>query len=365
MTGTLRVAVIGATGNVGTEVVRALSADPDVDSVLGIARRMPVDWFPQKVSWTTADIAEGDLTALFRGADAVVHLAWAIQPSRDARTLYRINVLGSRNVFASAVAAGVPSLVYASSVGAYGPGPRPAAPDDPVDESWPVTGIRSSFYSRHKAEVERALDELQADHPALRVVRMRPALVFRHGAGSEVRRLFLGPLFPNALLRRGLVPVVPAIRGLRFQCVHGEDVADAYRRAVVSDAAGAFNLAADPVLRIEDQVAGLLGARPFSVSPRAARAAVDLTWRSHLQPTPPGWLDMGMQAPLLRSDRARAELGWEPRVTATEALADVLRGLREGADDPTPPLRHDAGGPGRIGELASGLGRGPGPDRPA
>jgi len=53
--------------------------------------------------------------------------------------------------------AGVPSLVYASSVGAYSRGPK----DRRVDESWPVAGIATCAYSRQKAEVERRLDALE------------------------------------------------------------------------------------------------------------------------------------------------------------------------------------------------------------
>ena len=71
---------------------------------------------------------------------------------------------GSRRVFSAAAAAGVPALVYASSVGAYSPGPK----DRAVDESWPTGGIKTSFYSRHKAEVEQLLDVFEAEHPEVR-----------------------------------------------------------------------------------------------------------------------------------------------------------------------------------------------------
>ena len=81
-----------------------------------------------------------------------------------------MNVEGSRRVFIAAAAAGAPALVYASSIGAYAPGPK----DHGVNESWPTTGIPSSFYSRDKAEVERLLDRFEAEHPAVRVVRLRP-----------------------------------------------------------------------------------------------------------------------------------------------------------------------------------------------
>ena len=163
-----------------------------------------------------------------RGADAVVHLAWLIQPSRDESLTHAVNVDGSRRVFEATARAGVPALVYASSVGAYRPGPK----DGRVAEDWPTTGIPSSFYARHKAEVERLLDGFEEEHPDVRVVRLRPGLIFKRAAASGVRRLFAGPFLPSPLLRRELVPIVPKHPRLRFQAVHSLDVGEAYRLAV-------------------------------------------------------------------------------------------------------------------------------------
>src|SRR4051794_37649179 len=192
----VRVVVTGATGNVGTSVLQALAADPAVDEIVGIARRLPA-WTTDKVRWHSADVASDDLTDVFTGADAVIHLAWLIQPSRDDAELERVNVRGSRRVFEAAAAAGVPRLVHASSIGVYSPGPK----DTPVDESWPREGIPTSFYARHKAAAERALDAVEAAHPGLRAVRLRPALIFKRIAGPEIRRLFGGPFVPAAALR--------------------------------------------------------------------------------------------------------------------------------------------------------------------
>src|SRR5205814_9483756 len=107
-------------------------------------------------------------------------LSWLIQPSRDEEVLRATNVEGSRRVFEAAADASVPTLLYASSVGAYSPGPK----DRAVDESWPTDGVRSSFYARHKAEVERILDGFEARHRGLRVVRLRPGLVFKREAAA-------------------------------------------------------------------------------------------------------------------------------------------------------------------------------------
>jgi nucleoside-diphosphate-sugar epimerase len=347
----MRVVVFGATGNVGTSVLDALAADPQVSSILGVSRRRPGLSKP-KVTWAEADVTRTDLTPLLEGADAVISLAWLIQPSRDERTTWAANVEGSARVFRAAAEAGVGAIVYSSSVGAYSHGPK----DRRVDESWPTGGIPTSFYSRHKAEVERVLDRFEQDHPGLRVVRIRPGLVFKREAASEIRRLFAGPFLPSPLVHRGLIPIVPDIDRLRFQAVHSLDLGEAFRLAVVREVHGAFNVAAEPVLD-PDELGRLLGARPVRIPPGVLRGAASVTWRLRLQPTPPGWLDLALGVPLMDTARARTELGWNPQRGADDALIELLEGLRTSAGTDTPPLSPATGGPLRIREVLTGVGR--------
>jgi nucleoside-diphosphate-sugar epimerase len=346
----MRVVVTGASGNVGTSLLRALATDEAVTSVLGLARRRPgieID----KATWATADVAADDLSSHVRGADVVVHLAWLIQPSHDPFAMWRTNVIGTERVLAAASQAGVRALVCASSVGAYSPGPK----DRQVDESWPTHGVTTSSYSRDKAYQERLLDLFERDHPQVRVVRLRPALTFKKEAASEIRRFFLGPLVPGSLARPEAIPVVPKVRRLRTQAVHADDVAQGYRLAVVGDARGPFNLAAEPVLDA-DAVAAILQARPVRVPAGLLKAGAAATWRLHLQPVSPGWLDLALQSPLMDAGRARAELGWRPTRDATETLQELLAGFREGAGGPTPPLDPQAGGRLRLREFRTGVG---------
>jgi UDP-glucose 4-epimerase len=345
----MKVVVTGATGNVGTSTVRALGQSAEIGEIVGLARRRP-DWSPPKTTWLEANVLNADLAEIFAGADAVIHLAWAIQPSRDAVTLERINVEGSRRVFDAVAAAGVPKLVYASSVGAYSPGPK----DHEVDEDWPTEGTPTSFYSRHKVVVERVLDRFQADNPETRVVRLRPALIFKDEAATEIRRLFVGPFLPSFLLRRGLLFALPRVDRLRFQAVHSEDVGQAYLRAVLADVEGAFNIAAEPPLSPEE-MAERIGVRSFPVPARVVRGLADLSWRMRLQPTPPGWLDMALNVPLMSSERAREQLGWTPRHTSVEALEELVEGMREGRGAKTPPLEADSAG-ARLEDLKTGVG---------
>lgn len=327
--------VTGATGNVGTSVVRQLSEDSRVGSVLGLARRIP-DWSPAKTEWSAVDLASerSDPAGLFAGADAVIHLAWAFQPTHDPATTWRTNVLGSIRVFEAVAAARVPALVHASSVGAYSPGPK----DHAVDESWPTHGWPDAAYCREKAYLERALDTFERERSEVRVVRMRPAFLFKRESASEQRRIFGGRFLPGPLARPELLPFLPDIPGLRVQALHTDDAARAYALAAGSDARGAFNLAAEPPVDVE-LLGELLGTRPVRLPRAAARSAIAAAWGLHLLPASPHLFDAVLRLPLMDCTRARVELGWRPERTATEVLEEFLRGMQRGEGARTEPMK--------------------------
>lgn len=347
----MRVVVVGATGNVGTAVLRRLAtarlageADGALE-VVGVARRLPdVRVAPYDLAlWHTVDVGTTDaverLTAVFRGADAVVHLAWALQPTHDIPVQERTNVTGTANVLEAVARAGVGQVVVASSVGAYR-GVDTDGKRTPVDETWPADGIPTATYSIHKAANERAMDAFAREHPDVVVTRLRPGLVFQRHAAAEIRGLFLGHLVPMSVVRLARFALLPLPYPFVFQAVHADDVADAYWRAVHRRAAGAFNIAAAPVLtppRIA-RALGMLGA--VRVPLRLVRGLVTLTWRLRLQPTDAGWVDIAAGVPVMRTDRARTELGWEARHTSEDALRELVGGLADGANvEASGPLR--------------------------
>lgn len=309
----MRVVVTGASGNVGTALRRVLAAAGA--EVVGIARRVP----PATEGWVSCDLgapaAEVLLTRVFDGADAVVHLAWAIQPATGEPDMRRTNLTGSAHVLRAAERAGVPHLVVASSVAAYTPSSAP------VGEDWPCGGVPGSAYSAQKAELERLLD----GRPG--VARIRPCAVVQPDAGAEFDRWVLSPLVPPALLGRRWLPV-PLWRGLRLQLVHAEDVAEAIRLLLRLRATGAFNVAAEPVLRapeLAEAIGGFLVPVPF----RALVGPAWLAWRAGLQPMHPGWLRLADRAALVDTARLRA-LGWAPRHDPREALESVVAAIAEG-----------------------------------
>ena len=139
----MTVAVTGASGNLGTALLRRLTAPgAGVAQVRGLARRQPPEIAPYAgVRWHQADLgdpsSEEPLAEFLDGVDAVVHLAWALQPGRHPDDLRRVNVDGSRRVVRAAGVAGVRQVVHMSSIGAYAPGEV----GQRVAEDWPTTGI--------------------------------------------------------------------------------------------------------------------------------------------------------------------------------------------------------------------------------
>ena len=335
----MKIAVTGASGNLGSAVLRRLSTG---HQAVGVSRRAPARP-PTGVTWREVDVGSGSapeaLAAAFGGCDAVVHLAWMIQPGHDEALLARTNVTGTRHVLGAAETAGVGQVVVVTSIGAYAPGPDPDPKRPPVDESWPVTGIPTSTYSRQKAEQERLVADAaeRADIPVVTV--LRPALVFQAGAASEIGRLFLGPLVPTRLAGRVRLPFVPLPRDFRFQVVHADDVAEAALTVLAARAPGAFNVATDPVLSPDDLARAVGAHRAVPLPLAVVRAVAELTWRARLQPSEAGWVDLAARSPVM-STAALRPLGWAPRRTAQEALAELVEGLRVGAGDPTYPPLH-------------------------
>ena len=323
----LTIAVTGPTGEVGMPFVRAAEAAPEIGRIRAMARR-PFD--PAEFGWEKTEYRQGDILDreavddLVADVDVVVHLAFIVVEATVGS--HDINVVGSRNVFQATAAAGVPRLVYTSSVAAYG---YPEV-SGPLTEDVEARGTDRHAYSQQKAEVERALAEALAgsrteayvfrpcvvagpDSPAL--IEQLPYVRFEHRVPSRLRAL-LGRL-------PGVRPVLPD-HGVPLQLVHHDDVAAALLEATLGrGAAGVYNLAAEDTVTISD-IAGELGWHSVPVP----RMAVNVT-ATALRRVPPlsveaGWLEAIRKPMLMDCSRARGELGWKPAYSTRETLRDLV-----------------------------------------
>jgi nucleoside-diphosphate-sugar epimerase len=339
----MTVAVTGASGNLGTALLRRLTAPGSgVAEVRGLARRQPPEVAPySEAQWHLTDLgdphSEETLAGFLAGVDAVVHLAWALQPGRQPDDLRRVNVEGTQRVVRAAAVAGVRHVVHLSSIGAYAPG----AVGQRVAEDWPTTGIPSAQYSRDKSEAERAVREIATAHPGMTLSVVRPTLVLQPDAGSEIGRYFLGPLLFGAarLLPGAVARLLPLpLPRVAVSFVHADDVADALVRILDRRAPGPFNLAAEPLMDA-DALARALGTVRIPVPALAIRTAVRAAFAAHLVPTEPGWVDIGTRVPALNTTRARKVLGWAPVHRGDDVLRDFVAALGRGEGAPGPLLR--------------------------
>src|SRR5215211_6113288 len=308
MPGELSVAVTGPTGDLGLAIVSALERSRRVERVVGMARR-PFD--PGELGWKKTEYRRGDVTDqqsvkdLVKGADVVIHLAFAILSAGQATR--ELNVDGSRNVFEAAADAGVERILYASSVAAYG-----FHDDNPnwLTEDIPARGSPEHHYSQQKAEVEKVLDEVLERRRKTVAYRFRPCIVAGPRAQTlleEIPYYRLSDAMPDAA--RTLLAAMPVLKpvipdpGTPFQLVHEDDVASAFIAGVAGKGEpGPYNLAGT----------GTLGWYSVPVPGLAVEAATEIVTRLPLTPESVAWLHSLRKPVLMKTDRARTQLGWRP-----------------------------------------------------
>ena len=329
------VAVTGPTGEIGRALLRSLDAEPEVDRVLGMARR-PFDpaeaGLSEKVEYRRGDVLDRDgLDELFAGVDVVVHLAFII--IGRAEETHEINLVGSRHVFAAAVAAGAQRLVYTSSVAAYG---FHADNPQPLTEAVEPRGSTVLDYSAHKAELESVLRDSLSDRSTPQPYVFRPCVVAGPDALALIANLpyvQAAKLLPEPL--RGLISAVPYAKpylpdpGTPMQLVHHDDVASALTAAVLGRGEpGPYNLAAPGELTVTD-LAHALGWYTTPVPKAALHATAEAAARAPLLPAIAQWLEVLRVPVLMDCSRAREQLGWQPAYDAAETLAQTVASARE------------------------------------
>ncbi len=221
----MNVAVTGASGHVGANLVRTLLAHGD--SVRALVHR---EWRPLAglpIGTALGDVRDlASLERAFAGAEVVYHAAGHISlVSREWSRLHAINVVGTRNVVEACLRCGVQRLVHFSSIHAIDLSPERAR----IDESTPlVEEGEVPPYSFSKAQGEREVQE--GMHNGLDAVVLNPtAILGPHDYGPSHQGEVLLALSRGAL---------PALVEGGFDWVDVRDVAEGARAAATRGAAG-------------------------------------------------------------------------------------------------------------------------------
>ena len=323
-----RILVTGATGFVGAAVARALVAQGERVRVLvrpSSDRRNieGLDVEPVVGSLEDAD----SLAAALAGMDGLFHVAadyrlWV----RDAQSMMRANVEGTRAIMEAALAAGVRRIVYTSSVatlGQYGDG-RDA------DETTPVAyGDMVGPYKQSKYRAEGVV-RLMVREQGLPAVIVNPSTPV---GPRDIKPTPTGRVIVEAASGR-----MPGYIDTGLNLVHVEDVAAghlaAYAKGRVGEryVLGGDNMSLAEMLRT---IASLTGMKPpWLAMPRlavwpialAAEAVARITGREPFA-TRDG-LKMAKKKMYFSSAKAAAELGYGAR-PARDGLADAIAWFRQ------------------------------------
>ena len=305
--------ITGGSGYIGGRLIELLTQREE-NEIVNLDLRPPAVQRP-RTRFVQMDIRDRGMRALVESErpDALVHLAFVLNPIRDEHKMYDIDVNGTENVLGAASAAGVTQLLVASSTTAYG-----AFPDNPVPltEEHPVRGLPGYEYARDKTEIDRLCQLWAAQHPDRLMTIVRPTIVFGPNVDNYIVRFWSqSPFFP---LLDGGDP--------DWQFVHEEDVVEAISRLLIEQRAGIFNLTADGTIKLSE-CARLAGLKTRKISSRLYKRIAKTAWALHLPKVeaPPGQIDFILYPWIASNEKLKAELGWTPRYTSRETFEITMR----------------------------------------
>ncbi len=310
----MRYLITGGSGYIGSRLTEILAAREETERIVDLDVRAPAQ--PQ----AKAEFVRGDVRdrAAMRSLldrerpDALIHLAFLLNPIRDEARMYDVDVNGTQAVLDAAAEAGTQQVLVTSSATAYG-----AFPDNPrpIAEDWPVRGQPDFSYARDKADADRLCQLWALEHPDRVMTIVRPCIVFGPSVDNYISRTWKNSSF---------MPIMDGVDE-EFQLVHEDDVVSAIVALLDAKAAGAFNVAGDGVLRWGES-AQMIGLRTRELSFKAARRIYSIAWALHAPrvESPPGNLNFVRYPWLVSNDKLKAETGWRPSADTREVFVETM-----------------------------------------
>jgi len=316
------VAITGASGYIGRQLVAALAAQPrEVRTIVAMDIRPPLACERvEGVDYVEANVCAADFGSLFRqfGVDLVVHLAAIVTPGPDtSRELeYAVDVGGTRNVLDGCAAASVRKFIYTSSGAAYG-----YHADNPpwLHEEDALRGNPEFAYSDHKRLVEEMLTGWRCSHPALAQLVFRSGTILGSGARNQITDMFDRSF-------------VLGIRGAAtpFVIVWDQDVVGAILHGIHTGGTGVYNLAGDGTITLEE-IATLMGKPHVALPGFVVESALAVLHRLGFSQYGPEQVNFLRYRPVLDNRRLKQEFGYVPCKTTRETFDLFAQARRHAA----------------------------------
>ena len=323
----MKVLVTGGTGFTGKALVRRMLQEGHeviaLDRQEGHKSQEMRDWGAEVVIGSVTD--QEVVSRCMKGVEVVHHVAAAFRDLRVPRSRYReVNVDGTRNVLEAALAEGVRKFIYCSTCGVHGNVDRPPAGEDaPIQPA--------DYYQQTKYDAEPIVNSYLAR--GLKTTILRPAAIYGPGDPGRFYLIF-------KQLERGWFPMF-GYGPVLYHSLYIDNFLDAFVLAMdESKGLGeAYLIADEKYLTIEELVrraAAAMGVkvrfRRYPIWPVIASGyVVDAFCRPFgiEPPLHPRRVDWYRQTRAFRIDKARRELGYQPRIGLDEGLRRACQWYRE------------------------------------
>jgi nucleoside-diphosphate-sugar epimerase len=341
----MRVLLTGATGLIGSRVLKRLLARGETVNVLALPETLDLLPKDTRLKVIKGDLDETDaLTRATKGVGIVYHVAGLIAGSTP-QELVRVNVQGTENLLNASVKSRVRRFVYTSSVSVYSPAPYPYM--WPITEDSPLKAHGSEAlknYGQSKIDAEALIQRTHREHD-LEFVIIRPPTVYGPGAHfvhKMIKQIMTRPFM--ALSGNGQLGYM--------QWIHVDDLAEAIVLAgtVPKAANEVFNVAGGEIITAPTIAANILKTdRPD--------LGIDV---SRYQTASPG--NYGMRFDI---SKAQEKLGFTPQVKFRDGLTEMLAQTDERDEGQTEPAHswRVAAGAGRWSARGPARHRGPAAQR--
>jgi UDP-glucose 4-epimerase len=312
------VAITGASGFLGLNLLRRiLESDPERSIVVADVQKPPVD--DKRVKHYRVDLteptADASLAAILKKerVETIVHAAFLTNPGHDHTFAHELEVIGTMHVLHALTEARVRKIVVAGTTMSYG-----ANPSNPnfLTEEHPLRANTSARWLRDRVEAEQEVKKFSGKHPETIVTVLRPCWIMGPTVNNFVTRFFSRAVVPTLL---GYDPLL--------QFVHEDDALDAFHAAVARDFPGVYNIVGSGVLPLSTLLK-LGGKAHLSFLHLAAYPLAETLWLAQTTEAPAVFLDYIRYLWVADGDKARIEMGFEPKYSTKEAWMSYIGSRR-------------------------------------
>jgi UDP-glucose 4-epimerase len=309
----MRYVITGGSGYIGSRLVDLLSRREETERIVICDLAPPAAYRP-KTEFERVDVRDREsVRAVLQRAeaDALIHLAFILNPSHDEHLMYDVDVNGTHNVLEAAAVAGTRQVLVTSSSTAYG-----AFSDNPVPltEDDPVRGVASFAYARDKTESDRLCQLWAGSHLDRLMTIVRPCIVFGPNVDNYLVRLWTkAPFSPDAGQLDNPI-----------QFVHEDDVVEAITALLLGRHAGPFNVAGDGLMTLRE-CSEIIGTPIRRMPLRAYRGLARAMWRARLSEAPPGQIEFALHPWVVSNEKLKRTTDWSPRHTSRETFEITMR----------------------------------------